>query len=125
MYYRNDGPRKVTFAKIADELRTHCGDHDRQRAYFYTAVLDHYDRLGSIFISLEGSPPRGHALITAEPATLGEAAGAFLDLYDGEGRRWRAHERVILDSADYERALAVAENRSEGVEGAKAGESAD
>jgi len=68
---------------IQEKLQKHY-DNRRdvpQRNLHIHKNYDSYETVGSIFFSLDGSPPKGYGIYIPENRQL--------NLYDGHGRRWQ------------------------------------
>ncbi len=63
-----------------------------QRNLHIHKSYDSYERVGSVFFSLGGSPPKGYGIYVFEHR--------LLSLYDGHGRRWRKIFNCEVDDLD-------------------------
>ena len=74
---------KITVKEILIKLQTHYDNRKDvpQRSLHIHKNYDSYETVGSVFFSLDGSPPKGYGIYVLETR--------LLNLYDGHGRRWR------------------------------------
>lgn len=69
----------ITKSEIKDKLLTHCRGNDRKLMTFYHT--DSYENVGTVFFSLNGSPPKGYAVYIKD--------ACIVSFYDKKGRRFR------------------------------------
>lgn len=50
---------------------------------------DSYSKVGSIFYSLDGSPPKGYAIVIPEIRTV--------NLYNGHGKRFKIFDETVIE----------------------------
>jgi len=63
------------------------------RVMHVTPILNNYQKVGSIFFSLNGSPPKGYALFIISPMSV-------LSYYDIEGKRWKNEMNISIPELD-------------------------
>ena len=99
--------RSITTEEIRDKLQKHYGNWNKAnitRRLIYQKMHDSWGNVGSIFFSLEGSPPKGYALYISEFRTL--------YFYDVRGRRWQILENVWDVVIDENSADVIQENKT-------------
>ena len=74
---------KIGVKDIQEKLQKHYDSRKDvpQRNLHIHKSYDSYEKVGSVFFSLEGSPPKGYGIYVFELRCL--------SLYDRHGRRWR------------------------------------
>lgn len=86
--------QSFTVKEIQEKLQVHYYPKDKSdpRNLHIHKVYDNYEKIGSIFFSLEGSPPKGYAIYVP-----GHCALWF---YDAWGRRWQNNTNCEVEDID-------------------------
>ena len=70
---------EVTIREISDKIQNHYGSTDRDT--FIYKCRDCYTEVGSVYLSVKGSPPKGSAVYLP--------GHRVVSIYDVHGRRWK------------------------------------
>lgn len=86
--------KTITIREIHEKLSKHYDGIDNgesmNRELHVTSMKDDHRNIGSVFISLDGSPPKGYVICINELRRV--------NFYDGEGRRFIKMTETILES---------------------------
>lgn len=89
--WRNNKMNVLYVKDIQEKLQLYYDKniwHETRKLYIHKNY-DSYSKIGSIFFSLQGSPPKGYGIYITE--------FFLLNLYDGQGRRFRIIKDCIID----------------------------
>ena len=75
--------KTFSFEEIKEKLAHHYGGSGEERDLHVKPFKDSYGEVGSVHISLSGSPPKGYAIYTPE--------SNILSLYDWRGKRFKKY----------------------------------
>lgn len=79
---------------VRDKLTNHYYGADNSNRKLYRSIQkDNHKKNGSVYYSLEGSPPKGYAIYRLG---TGGVPGA-LWLYDRRGKRYKIYDRVKIE----------------------------
>ena len=77
--------RTIQVDDIRERLGEHYGCDPYERPFKVEPVVNHYGEIGSVYCSLNGSPPKGHALFIA--GSVGRVI--FMDVRGHVFDEWR------------------------------------
>jgi len=83
--------KKINIIEIKEKLKKHYQGHilGPDRELHVSVNKDSHGTVGSVFFSLDGSPPKGYAIYIPELR--------LLNLYDNHGRRFQILRECRLD----------------------------
>jgi len=90
---------EISEDELREKLVLHYGpksDLERQetREMVRSVHVDCYDKIGSVFYSINGSPPKGYAIYRPQ--------GRRLDLYDNHGKRFKIYKQAVITEIEDE-----------------------
>lgn len=85
----------ITEDEIQEKLETHYGGYNNHRDLVKNERSDDHDGLGSIVYSLEGSPPKGYAIVIPDLQ--------MVNLYDHQGKRFMILEDTVVHELEQKR----------------------
>jgi len=84
---------EISVEDIEAKLQTHySGRQPRDRNLHIMKCHDNHGVIGSVYFSLDGSPPKGSAVYLIDHYRL--------NLYDIEGRRFKQYMNVVVTGLD-------------------------
>ncbi len=84
---------QVTVKDVRERLENHYGSEPGEREIYVKSVENAYQQSGSVYFSLEGTPPKGHAIYIKE--------GQLVIFCTVTGRVFERWENVDLEVEQY------------------------
>lgn len=80
---------EVNESEIRHKLLAHSNELGSERKMCRSVHKDHYERIGSVFYSINGSPPRGYAIYNPQSSRM--------SLYDSNGKRFKIYRNAVVE----------------------------